>query len=78
MIWYYKTVEKYNRLGATWKDNVHRGRTLRRGCIMSLEREKQFLQSIEKEALNGEILTCRQIKSKLEGEIERKVSDDYI
>jgi transposase len=74
----YKTVEKYNRLGAGWKDNVRHGGRREARCIMSLEKEKQFLQSIEKEALTGEMITYRQIKSKLEGQINRTVSDDYI
>jgi hypothetical protein len=42
---------KYNRLGAVRKNNVRHGRRREARCIMSLEKEKQFLHSIEKEAL---------------------------
>jgi transposase len=47
-------------------------------CIMTFEKEKEFLQSVEKDALNGQIVTYHQIKSKLETQIGREVSDDYI
>jgi transposase len=53
----YKTVEKYNRLGAGRKDTVHHGGRREARCIMSLEKGKQFLRSIEKEALTGERLS---------------------
>ena len=45
---------------------------------MSLEEESSFLKSMEQEALTGKIITCRQIKIRLEREIQRTVSDDYI
>jgi hypothetical protein len=50
----YKTVEKYNRPGAGRKDNVHHDGRREVRCIMSLE----------KDALTGELITYRQIKSK--------------
>ena len=45
---------------------------------MPLNEEAKFLQSIEQEALKGEILSYVQIKNKLESMINRSVSDDYI
>jgi transposase len=74
----YKTVQKYNKKGASWKENVKWGGRRERRCIMALEKEKEFLQSIEKEALNGQIITYFHVKSKLEATINRTVSNDYI
>ncbi|MDR2652943.1 MAG: winged helix-turn-helix domain-containing protein, partial [Prevotellaceae bacterium] len=74
----YKTIQKYNKLGASWKENVKWGGRREERCIMTLEKEKEFLQSIEKEALNGQIITYFHVKSKLEAKINRTVSDDYI
>jgi transposase len=74
----YKTVEKYNKFGASWKTNVQWGGRREERCIMTLEKEKEFLQNIETEAINGQIITYLQIKSKIETELNRIVSDDYI
>jgi transposase len=74
----YKTVQRYNKLGLSWKSNTKWGGRREKRCIMTLEKEKEFLQSVEHEALNGQIITYRQIKSKLESQINRTVSNDYI
>lgn len=74
----YKTVEKYNKFGASWKSNTKWVGRREERCIMTIEKEKEFLRSIETEAINGTIITYQQIKCKLEAIINRKVSDDYI
>jgi transposase len=74
----YKTVEKYNRHGASWKSNIRLGGRREERCIMTLDKEKEFLQSIETEAINGNILTYQNVKSKVEEKVNRRVSDDYI
>jgi transposase len=74
----YKTVEKYNKLGVSWKSNIKRGGRREKRCIMTIEQEKEFLQSVETEAINGTIITCQHIKSKIETRLNRSVSDDYI
>jgi len=74
----YKTVQKYNRLGASWKTEIKRGGRRQKRCIMTLEEEKEFLQTVSEDALKGQIISFHQIKSKLETQISRQVSDDYI
>ena len=74
----YAKVQKYNKLGVSWKDNVKRGGRREERCIMSLDKERDFLASIESDAVNGKIITYQQIKSKLENQLCRSVSDDYI
>ena len=74
----YKKVQKYNKLGVSWKEDVIRGGRREERCIMTLDKEKEFLKNIEKDALNGHIITYQQIKLKLEEQINRSVSNDYI
>ena len=74
----YKKVQRYNKLGVSWKTNVKRGGRREERSTMPLEKEKEFLKSIEKDALSGQIITFRQVKLKLEKEIGRTVSEDYV
>jgi transposase len=73
-----KTVEKYNIHGINWKlGNPWGGRREKRS-LMSLEEERDFLQSIEAEALGGGIVIYKHVKSKVESRLNRVVSDDYV
>ena len=74
----YKTVEKYNKLGVSWKSNINWGGRREERCIMTIEKEKEFLRGVETDAIKGAIITYQQIKSRLEAAINRIVSDDYI
>jgi transposase len=74
----YRKVQSYNKLGASWKANVNLGGRREERCIMTLEKEREFLKNIEEEALDGQVITYQQIKLKLEKQIERTVSEDYI
>ena len=74
----FKTVEKYNKNGLEWKSDTSRGGRREARCTMSLDAESSFLRSIEQEALKGQIITYRQIKDRVETEIHKTVSDDYI
>jgi transposase len=75
----YKTVQKYNKLGISWKDN-HKSRGGRREarCYLTLEEEKNFLKSMENDALACKILTFKDIKKCVEIHIGNAVSDDYV
>jgi len=74
----YKKVQKYNKFGSSWKSSVKRGGRREERCIMTLEKEKEFLKNIEEDALAGQIITYQQVKLKLEKQIERTVSCDYV
>jgi len=74
----YNKVQRYNKHGLSWKANVKRGGRREERCIMPLEKEQEFLKSIEENALGGQIITYQQVKLKLEKQIDRPVSDDYI
>jgi len=74
----FKTVEKYNKYGVKWKDDKQWGGRREKRCLMSLEEESSFLATVEKEALNGDIINYSQIKSKIEIYLDKEVSDDYV
>ncbi|MDR3287558.1 MAG: hypothetical protein LBT27_08960, partial [Prevotellaceae bacterium] len=46
--------------------------------LMTLEEERQLLSEAEQDALNGKILICKHIKTRIEEKLGRKVSDDYV
>jgi hypothetical protein len=53
-----------NKNGADWDKGIKRGGRREERCLMSLEEEHDFLKSIEHEALNGQIITCKQVQSR--------------
>jgi transposase len=74
----YKKVQTYNKYGVDWlKDKKWGGRREER-CHLSIEEEKKLLKQLEEKALNGFILTYKQIKKEVEGKVGKEVSDDYI
>jgi transposase len=74
----YRIIQAYNKKGADWDKGLKRGGRREERCLMSLEEEHDFLKSIEHEAINGQIITYKQVQIKLEKQLGRKVSDDYI
>jgi transposase len=74
----YRKVQCYNKFGVSWKTDLKRGGRREERCIMSLDQERDFLESIEDDALGGQIITYRQVKLKLESQMKRTVSEDYI
>jgi transposase len=74
----YKKVQRYNKLGVSWKTDVKHGGRRERRCIMSLDKERDFLNSMEEDAVDGQIITYQQVKQKLESQLSHTVSDDYI
>ena len=73
----YKTVQKYNRMGVSWKSGVKRGGRRQGRCFLTIEDEKLLMKSLEEDALSGNILTFRHIKEKVELFVGKEVSDDY-
>ena len=74
----YKKVQRYNKFGVSWKADVKHGGRREERCIMSLDNEREFLKSIEEDAIGGQIITYQQVKQKLETRMKVMVSDDYI
>ena len=74
----YKTVQKFNSLGSSWKSGAKRGGRRQGRCYLTIEDEKLLMKSLEEDALSGNILTFRHIKKKIELFVGKEVSDDYI
>ena len=71
-------IQLYNKQGIEWRIYGKWGGRRAERCHLSLEAERELLSGIEKEALKGNILTYKQIKSKAEAKVGKPVSDDYI
>jgi len=50
----------------------------RRGLFLSLEEEEKIMESVRSKALQGKILTAKDIICALEKNLKKKVSDDYV
>jgi transposase len=74
----YKKVQRYNKPGVSRKTGVKRGGRREKRCIMPLEKEREFLQGIEEDAIGCQIVTFQQVKLKLETRMKLAVSGDYI
>jgi len=74
----YNVVQLYNKYGTTWRTYDQWGGRRDARCHLTLEDEKLFMQSLEDEALSGNILTFRHIKDKVEVRVGKPVSGDYI
>ena len=72
----YSIVQMHNKGERTDVSPQKRGG--RRRSLMSLEQEASLLTGLEKKALSGQILSYLDIKSTVEKEVGRKVSDDFI
>jgi len=72
----YKYVQNYNRNGVDAVILKHRGG--RRRFFLTLEKEKELLNSLSNKAAKGLILTMNDIRIEVESNVGRTVSDDYI
>lgn len=72
----YAIVEQFN--SSPHKDVSMKPKGGRRRAYLSIEEEEQLLQSLEAKALQGKILSLKDIKFLLEGKLNKPVSDDYI
>jgi transposase len=71
-------IQSYNKYGKDWRIYGQWGGRREERCHLKIEDEKLLMQSLEKDALQGKILTFSPVKKKVEDFIGKKVSDDYI
>lgn len=69
-------IGQYNKNGP--EALARKGRGGRRWAFLSWPQEEALLQSLEAEALEGRVLTAKQIKSRIEKETGKEVSLSYI
>ncbi|MDR2913897.1 MAG: winged helix-turn-helix domain-containing protein, partial [Tannerella sp.] len=73
-----RVIQQYNKSGINWRVYGQCGGRREQRCHLSIKEEAALLSSIEEEALSGRILTYKQMKKKVETEVGKEVSDDYI
>ncbi len=74
----YNVVERYNKHGADFTENLNWGGRRSATSLMSFEEEQEMMTSLKNKAKEGKILVAKQIKKIVEKKIGKKVSDDYI
>jgi len=77
----FRVIRLYNEHGKNWFNNCYKGKRggrRQKRCHLSLDDEKKLMKSLETEALEGNILTFKHIKKKIEDYVGKTVSDDYI
>lgn len=74
----YRVVERYNKTGPTFLDNVNWGGRRLETSVMSLEEEEKMMAELKNKAKEGKILVAKHIKKIVEKKIGKGVSDDYI
>ena len=72
------TVQRYNKMGATFVNGAKWGGRRERRCLLSFEQEAGLLQSWEAMALEGGILVAKQLRAVVEQKVGHAVSDDYL
>ena len=72
----YKIVQDYNKSGISSIKYTLRGG--RRRALLSIEEEKELLQTIESKASQGLIKAANDIRALVEAKVKKKVSDDYL
>jgi transposase len=72
----YSIVQQYN--SSKKKDVTSKQKGGRRRSLLSLDDERQLMISLEDKALQGQILSARDIKKIVEQRVNKSVSDDYI
>jgi len=74
----YRAIKSYNKNGIEWQNIKKWGGRREARCILSLNEEKAILDSIENDALSGNIIIYKHVKELIECKINKEVSDDYI
>lgn len=73
-----RTVQLYNKRGAAFVEEANWGGRREKRCLLSVEQEKQLLQTWETTALEGGVLVAKQLRQAVEEKVGHRVSDDYL
>jgi transposase len=74
----YKVIQEYNKTGEKYKTETKWGGRREKTSYLSLEEEEELLNQTKQKALQGLIITAKDIKKEFEKKIGESVSDDYI
>src|ERR1039458_2370876 len=73
-----RTVRNYNKHGKEFQIKLKWGGRRNETSFLTLEQEEKLMNNLSNKALQGEILTAKDIKRQIEKKLKREVSDDYI
>lgn len=74
----YRIVGMYNKQGAGFTEDLKWGGRRKETSFLSLEEEKKIMERVRSKALQGKILTAKDIICVIEKKLKKKVSDDYV
>jgi transposase len=74
----YSVIEKYNKLGKTYKEGSQWGGRREENSYLSIKEEKAFLERLTQKSIMGLIISAKDIKEELEEMLNHSVSEDYI
>ncbi len=73
-----RIVQQYNGKGADFMQQLHWGGRREALCYLSLEEEKELLETASKTALQGAVLVAGHLRALVEQKTGCAVSDDYL
>lgn len=73
-----RTVQRYNKAGATFSEQGTWGGRREKRCLMGFEQEAQLLQSWKTAVLEGGVLGAKQLHKEVEGKVGHEASQDYL
>jgi transposase len=73
-----RTVRQYNKYGEGFQTKLKWGGRRKENSFLTFEQEEEMMNTFSNKALQGQILTAKDIKKEVEDKLKREVSDDYI
>ena len=74
----YRVVEIYNKQGSQFTNKLEWGGRRKETSFLTLEEERKMMEGIRSKALQGKILTAKDVGQEIEKKLNKKVSDDYV
>lgn len=73
-----RTVQRYNKRGAAFVEEINWGGRRSKRCLLPLNEEAALLQSWEQAALEGGVLVAKQLREAVEQKVGHTISEDYL
>lgn len=74
----YKIVELYNLHGADFMKNLQWGGRRNETSLLTIQQESMLMESLKAKAIEGKVLTSKDIRIEVENRVGSPVSDDFI
>lgn len=74
----YRIIQSYNKDGINWRDKKHWGGRRDATSHLTIEQERELMNSLQDKASKGLLLTASDIRKQVELKVGKVVSDDYL